>query len=148
MSGGAAIAQVVRNSATVAVVPQYWQLRKFNIRELCMSDEERAAQEAENAAVRAQQAAKAAAKAAATTAAVETQRGDAADAAPDVTEPPESETQQPAADDAAQENGVTDVTAGSIAPPEAVAAESAAGAPPDDGVKANDSGVPLQDTAS
>ena len=39
------IVQLIKSCAAVSVVSGYWQLQKFNIRELCMSDEERAAKE-------------------------------------------------------------------------------------------------------
>ena len=41
------IVQLIKSVAAVSVVSNYWQLQKFNIRELCMSDEERAAKEAD-----------------------------------------------------------------------------------------------------
>ena len=59
------LVQLLKSSAAVSVVGNYWQLQKFNIRELCMSDEERAAKEAVKEADRQRQQAKAAAKAAA-----------------------------------------------------------------------------------
>lgn len=39
------IVQLIKSCAAVSVVSNYWQLQKYNIRELCMSDEERAAKE-------------------------------------------------------------------------------------------------------
>ncbi len=129
-----ALLQVVRNSAAVAVVPEYWQLRKFNIRELCMSDEERAAQEAASAAARGKQAAaKPSADATAGSSGVDADAEPTADAEPDAADVPPADDEQPTAVGDEAPEGVDVADAEEHRPPEEAPATDAADAPADKG---------------
>ena len=125
---------MVRNSAAVAVVPEYWQLRKFNIRELCMSDEERAAQEAANAAARGKQAAsKPSADAAAggSAADADAEGQAAADADPDVAATRPADDEQLTAEGDEAPDGVDAADAEAHRPPAEAPPTDAADAPAD-----------------